>query len=176
MKHVKLFEQFLNEMIRSTDSAKQQLLQLPSNIDKSVINAIKGWLKKGTFVEEESIYSEPVAYSKDEIKEAIDKVSKIKSIKTAKVGFTDGIIAEDENGSIYKFERDFGKSNKVCWTSVLQTPDGIKHGAGNPTVTTSGSRTTYSYTADTASFYAQSNLEEFINKVKEVAGMEYITK
>lgn len=176
MKHVKLFEHFLNEMVRATDPAKQQLLQLPTNIDKSVIKAIKGWLKKGTFIEEKSMYSDPEAYTVEDLKEGINKLSKIRSIKRVEPGKIGGIFAEDKNGAVYKFQVDFVKSNKVGWTAVLQTPQGVKHGAGNPRVTTSGSSTTYSYTADYASFYAPASLEEFIDKVKAIAGMEYKTQ
>lgn len=175
MKHLKLFEQFVNEMLlNATSSAKQQLLQLPSNTSKKTISDIKKWLKKGTAVEEESMYSEPEAYTEQEIKDAIDTVSKIKSIKRAEAGGLSGIFAEDENGAIYKFQIHSIKSNKVGWVAILQTPDGFKHGAGSPRVTTSGSRTTYTYGSDRSEFYTQSNLEEFIGKVKAIAGIEYI--
>ena len=172
MKHVKLFEQFLNEMVESYASAKKQLAQLPYNTSKDTLKAIKAWLKKGTLVEEESIYSDPENYTKDEIQAAMDKVSKIKSIKKVELGFTGGIFAEDENGALYDFKVDFVKSGKTGWMSVLRTPGGFKQGAGKAAVTTSGTRTTYTYSSDMATLSAQSNTEEFIEKVKEIAGLE----
>lgn len=173
MKHVKLFEQFINEMVDAATSAREQLHQLPGNTSKDTIKAIKGWLKKGTVVEEESMYGTSEAYTEQDIKDGIDKVSKIRSIVKAKAGGLSGIYAEDENGAAYKFQMDTIKSNKIGWVAILMSPAKFKHGAGNPTVTSSGGRTTYAYGSSRSEFYAPSNLEEFIDKVKEIAGLEY---
>ena len=173
MKHIKLFEQFVNEMIDAATSVKNQLHQLPSNVSKDTVKAIKEWLKKGTVVEEDSMYGESKAYTAEDIKDGIDKVSKIRSIKKVEVGALSGIYAEDENGAVYKFQMDTIKSNKIGWVAILLTPAEFKHGAGNPTVTSSDGRTTYTYGSSRSEFYAASNLEEFIDKVKEIAGLEY---
>lgn len=176
MKRVRLFEQFINEMVDAATSAKKQLHQLPSNTSKETIKAIKDWLKKGTAVEEESMYGDSKAYTEQDIKDGIDKVSKIRSIVKAEAGGLSGIFAEDENGAAYKFQIDTLKSNKIGWVAILLTPAEFKHGAGNPTVTSSGGRTTYTYGSSRSEFYVQSNLEEFIDKVKEIAGLEYTTE
>ena len=172
MKHIKLFEQFINEMVDAATSAREQLRQLPSNASKDTINGVKSWLKKGTLVEEDSMYGTSKAYTEQDIKDGIDKVSKIKSIVRAEAGGLSGIFAEDESGAAYKFQMDTVKSNKIGWVAILLTPTEFKHGGGK-TVTTSGTRTTYTYGSSRSEFYVQSNLEEFIEKVKEAAGLEY---